>query len=340
MRWLACQPGPQFSVKDVHDGWVEALRGAGETVLDYPLGDWLTFFGEALLQRSEHEFFRALTDQQAIDASVDRLCAALWKTRPDVLFLVSGFFLPPPLLDQVRRDGTRVVLFATEQPYERRELEMAERCDIVLTTEPSTMDQLAAVCPIVRHQPHSYRPSVHHPGPARPELAADFAFVGTGYQSRIDFLEAMDLDGLDVLLAGNWKALTEDSPLRTFVAGDLEDCLNNTKTVDVYRSASVGLNLYRREADPGTPQGTAVGPREIEMAAVGAFFLRDPRPEGDELFPSLPVFSTPDEASDLLRWYLANPSSREAAAQKAREAVAGRTFDTAAAGLLRLMEGE
>lgn len=340
MRWLACQPGPQYSVKDVHDGWVEGLRAAGETVLDYPLGDWLCFFGEALLQRSENEFFRALTDAQAIDAAADRLAGMLWKTRPDVLLLTSAFFIPEPLLDTARRDGVKVVLLATEQPYERRELEMAAHCDVVLTTEPSTMDALAAVCPTVRHQPHSHRPSVHHPGPARPELAADFAFVGTGYRSRIDFFEAMDLHGLDVLLAGNWKGLDENSPLRTFVAGGLEDCLTNAKTVDVYRSAQVGINLYRREADPDTPPGTAVGPREIEMAAAGGFFLRDPRPEGDELFPSLPTFRSPAEASELLRWYLGHPSERDRAAQKAREAIAGRTFDTAAAGLLRLMEGE
>jgi hypothetical protein len=54
----------------------------------------------------------------------------------------------------------------------------------------------------------------------------------------------------------------------------------------------------------------------------------------------LPTFTGPDEASDLLRWFLAHPSEREKAAQKAREAVQGRTFDTAAAGLLRLMRGE
>ena len=334
MRWLACAPGPAYSVQDVHNGWVAALRGAGEKVLDYPLGDWLCFLGEALLQRSEHEFYRALTDEQAIEAAADRLCAALWKTRPDVLLLTSGFFLPPPLLDTTRRDGVKVVMLATEQPYERREIDISAHCDLVLTTDPTTLAdfQCAAV-----HQPHSYRPTVHTPGPVIPELAADFAFVGTGYQSRIEFFEAMDLVGLDVLLAGNWKQLAEDSPLRSYVAGGLEDCLDNTKTVDVYRSAKVGINFYRREADDGTPRGVAVGIREVEAAACGSFFLRDPRPEGDELFPSLPVFTSPDEASDQLRWFIAHPSEREKAALKAREAIQDRTYDNAAARLLGLL---
>lgn len=327
----------QYSVLDVHRGWVEALRNAGQKVLDYPLGDWLCFFGEALLQRSEHEFFRAMTDTQAIEASADRLAAALWKTRPDCLLLTSGFFLPEPLLDTARRDGVRIVLLATEQPYERREVDMGNHCDIVLTTDPTTIDQFT--CTAV-HQPHSYRAAFHTPGEVIAELAADFAFCGTGYRSRIEFFEAMDLQGLDALLAGNWKQLTPDSPLRAFVPGALEDCLDNRRTVDIYRSAKVGINFYRREQDDGTPQGVAAGPREIEMAATGQFFLRDPRPESDELFPMLPAFSSPAEASDLLRYYLAHPSERERAAHKAREAVASRTFDNAAAALLRLMEGK
>lgn len=334
MRWLACQPGPGWSVKDVHVGWVEALRAAGETVLDYPMGNWLTFFGEALLQRSQHEFFRAMTDSQAIEASQDRLAAALWKTRPDVLLLTSGFFATPPLLDTARRDGVTVVLLATEQPYElSRELDLAAHCDLVLLNDPTHLDRFTAVTRAY-YQPHSYRPTVHTPGPARAELAADFAFIGTGYDSRIEFLEQMGLDGLDVLLAGNWKQLGPDSPLHRHVA--LEDCLDNDRTVEVYRSAAVGMNLYRREAEtPELSTGWAMGPREVEMAAVGAFFLRDPRPEGDELLPSLPTFTSPAEAGELLRWHLANPAAREAAALKAREAVTDRTFDNAAARLLR-----
>ncbi len=341
MRWLACHPGPNYSVADVHNGWVEALRAAGEKVIDFPLGNWLTFFGEALLQRSENEFFRAMTDVQAIDASADRLAAALWKTRPDVLLLTSGFFLPPPLLDTARRDGVKVVVICTEQPYElSRELDIAAHSDVALLTDPTTIDRFREVCTAV-HQPHCYRPTVHLPGPARPELAADFAFVGTGYDSRIRFLEAMDLDGLDVLLAGNWAQLAEDSPLRAFVAGGLEDCLDNDKTVEVYRSARVGINLYRRESEtPELSAGWAVGPREIEMAAIGAFFLRDPRPEGDELLPSLPTFTSPGEAGEQLRWWLANPAARDTAAHKAREAVADRTFDHAAGNLLRLITKE
>jgi hypothetical protein len=83
-----------------------------------------------------------------------------------------------------------------------------------------------------------------------------------------------------------------------------------------------------------------MGPRELELAACGAFFLRDPRGEGDELLPMLPRFESPAEASALLRWYLDHPDQRAELAAAARSAVQDRTFDTNAARLLRLMEKE
>ena len=75
------------------------------------------------------------------------------------------------------------------------------------------------------------------------------------------------------------------------------------------------------------------------MAACGLFFLRDPRPEGDELLPFLPRFDTPQDASDQLRHYLRHDHYRAKLAVRAREAIQDRTFTTAAKRLLGLLEG-
>jgi hypothetical protein len=341
VRILACHPAPNFSVNDVHVGWVEALRAAGQPVVDYPLGSALTWYDHVMVQCGPNQFRKALTGEQAIRFAADRLAGALYKVRPDVLIITSGFFVDTDFLDLARQDGVKVVALLTEQPYELpRELALAEHCDIALLNDPTHLDAFRAVC-TAEYLPHAYRPAVHCLGPADPALACDFAFVGTGYASRIDFLQRMDLTGLDVLLAGNWQQLTVDSPLRTFVAHTVDDCLPNERAVDIYRSARVGINLYRREAErPDLAQGWAIGPREVELAAIGAFFLRDPRPEGDNLFPMLPTFTTPEEAGALLRWYLDRPAERETAAAKAREAIADRTFDHSAARLLRLLDRE
>ncbi len=341
MRWLAAEPGPAYSVVDVHAGWVEALRNLGEHVIEYPLGSMLSFYDNALFEAGPGRFKKALTGEQATELATDRLCGALWKTRPDVLFIVSGFFIDGQVLERARRDGVKVVVLGTESPYEdERQLKLAEHADVFLVDDPTNLDQFQAVTNAV-YMPKAFRPSLHKPGPVDPMLACDLSFVGTGYPSRIRFLEQMDLEGVDVLLAGNWQRLDEDSPLRKHIPGDLEECLDNEVTAAVYRSTKVGLNLYRRESQrPELSAGWSMGPRELEMAATGCFFLRDPRGEGDEVLHMLPRFNSPAEASALLRWYLDHPDQRAELARGALEAVQDRTFDNHAAQLMRLMEKE
>lgn len=339
MRWVVAQPGPAFSVADVYAGWVEALLELGERVVEFNLDERITFYSSVFRHLGDNMFRPALTAEQAYDLAANGLYSTLYQTRPDVLLVVSGFFLTPRMLDRVRRSGTRIVIAHTECPYEDdRQLKLAPYADLNLLNDPVSLDRFAAVAPGM-YVPQCYRPSLHHPGPAKPELECDLGFVGTGYPSRVAFLEAMDLSGLDVLLAGNWQDLTDDSPLRPFLAHGAEDCLDNASTVEVYRSARVGLNLYRREAQRADlVEGVAMGPREVEMAACGLFFLRDPRPEGDDVLSMLPTFTSPQEAAEQLRWYLAHPDERASLAEKAREAVADRTFDHQARRVLGLLD--
>lgn len=191
--------------------------------------------------------------------------------------------------------------------------------------------------------PHAYRPQLHYPrtGPVNPELASDFTFIGTAFQSRIDFFERMNFGGTDVLLGGsNWyEDLTADSPLRAFLDQDTEGCVANTDTAELYRNAKMSLNLYRRESeDAHAGEGWALGPREVELAACGLPFLRDPRPEGDKVLSMLPVFSSPEEASEQLRWWLVHQQEREDAARAALAAIADRTFASNAKRMLRALE--
>ena len=337
MRWVVAQPGPSFSVQDVYAGWVEALREVGETVIEFNLGDRLTFYGGAVFPETEGGEPRPLDADMAVQLAVNGLYSTLYKARPDVLLVVSGFYLEPEVYLMCRQYGTRIVVVHTESPYEdQRQIGLAAYADVNLINDPTNLAQFRNVAP-TWYIPHAYRPSVHKPGEPVDDLRCDFTFNGTGYPSRIEFFERMDFSGLDVMLTGNWQA-AENSPLRKYVPHDLDECLDNDQVVATYHSAQVSMNLYRREAErPDLAKGWAMGPREVELAACGLFYLRDPRGEGDEVLSMLPTFTSPEEASDLLRWWLNHPQQRVQAAARAREAVADRTFTNHAVGLLRLL---
>ena len=339
MRVLVAHPGPGFSVHDVFVGWTEGLRDNGVQVATFNLHDRLTFYDRSYINVEKNHFRKALSPEQAIELATNGLLSSCYQFWPDVVLVVTGFLIEPRMLDLMRDRGHKVVLLHTEEPYElQRELALAAHADLNLLNDPIHLEQFQQVAP-TRYMPHAYRPSLHKPGEFDPEVAADFAFVGTGFESRIEFFEAMDLDGIDVALAGNWQRLSLGSPLRKYLAHDIEQCCDNAEGVRLYQSSKAGLNLYRRETeDGGNHAGWAMGPREVEMAATGLFFLRDPRGEGDEVLPMLPTFDSPEDASQQLRWWLDHDDSRLDAAGKAREAIADRTFTKHAARLLGLLE--
>jgi hypothetical protein len=345
MRWLIGHPGPSFSVADVFEGWKEALRDLGEDVYTYQLDQRLQVFDAAHIPVSPVDkdgnaiVRKAVSREQAVIMAAEGILSGAFRVWPDVVLLVSAFFIPPFYLDMFRDRGMKVILLHTEEPYQFEEqLVRAEHADINLLNDPVNLDRYREFGP-AEYVPHAYRPGIHYPPPAGALKPWDLSFVGTGFPSRIRFFEAMNLEGLQVQLAGPWMDLPEDSPLRDWTMTDDEQCVDNDQTAAIYRQSKSGINFYRREGETAhAGKGVAMGPREVELAATGTWFPRDPRPEGDEVLHMLPTFTSPGEAGELIRWAVSHPDAREKAAAQAREAIADRTFSANARRLLRLLE--
>lgn len=339
MRILTVEPGPSFSVADVHQGWRRAFADLGHQVVNYNLGDRLSFYHNAHLPDGDGGFRKPLDEKQANSLAMVGVESAILRWRPELVVFTTGYYAAGETLEMIRNRGCRVAVLFTECPYEDdRQLELAPYTDINVINDPTNLDTFKMVQPNSVYLPHSYDPVLHHPGSPDPDLACDVCFVGTGFPSRVEFLEAVDWTGIDFKLAGSWGSLSETSPLRQFVIHDLDECWPNEQTVDLYRSAKATFNLYRREANSvELADGWSMGPREVEAVASGCFLLRDPRPESDATFPMLPSFGSPYEFGQQLRWWLAHDMERREAAAMAREAVADWTFTRRAEQLLALI---
>lgn len=324
MRAILVRPGPHFSVADVARGWLKGLRACGIDVVDFNFDDRLGFY-------ASHPGIPG-PEEAAMLASKD-IESACYEFDPDVVFIVSGFYIPPFTYAIMRKRGVKVVLIHTESPYEDdKQCQRAKHADLNIVNDPVNIDRFPVGS---MYLPHCFDPDIHRPMPPRDDARSDFAFVGTGYESRIEFLEAVDWRGIDVAIAGNWQQTREDSPLRKFLAHDIEECCPNEEAAVLYASTKASLNLYRKEATAGHADGWAMGPREVELAATGTFFLREPRGESDEVLSMLPTFDGPEDFEDRLRWWLDHDEQRERVADKARAAVQDRTFPTNAAAALR-----
>lgn len=340
MKVLVVEPGPWFSVQDVNNGLVKGLKACGADVGVLNLSDRLNFYCAAHLER-DGEWIKALSTDDAHRMAAKGIEVTCYEWWPDIVIIVSGFFIPPEVWGVLARRPHHVVLWCTESPYEDdRQLIPAEYADTVIVNDPVNLDQFRNINPRTWYMPHSYDPDRHKAGRATAGMCCDFGFVGTGFPSRIEFFERVNWNGINARIGGNWGLVEDGSPLLPLLMYGRDDCLDNGDTARLYRSAKVTANLYRKEtSEDSTADGWAIGPREVELAACGSFFLREPRAEGDELFPTLPTFTSPAEFENLLRWWLRHPTQRKSAAVAARTAIADRTFTSTARRLLELVDG-
>lgn len=338
MRAIVLAPGPDFSVADVYRGWCKGLAQCGVDVVPFNLHDRMAFYTAPMVFDGEER--PAMSVAGAVEATFEGLMGQLWLREPDLVVAVSGFFTDERVLDLISERGVTTVLIHTESPYEDdRQSALAEHFDVNVVNDPTNLWRFPDRS---LHIGHAYDPDVHHPRDR--SSTWDLSFVGTGYPSRVEWLEKVVWPArARVRIAGNWQNIDDDSPLRRFLVDADGECFDNTETADLYRASDMSLNLYRGrdpiEAErPEHTDGWAVGPREIELAACGTFFARDARAEGDALFGMLPIVDDPAELADVLAWSIANPAKRQAAADEARAAVADRTFESNARHLLEALD--
>lgn len=324
MRAIVVGPIADWSTADVARGWATGLTAAGVETVYFNLGDRFMFYRSAIVH-DEDDFrpVKQMSHLEACEATMLNLMASVYRIDPDVVFIIHGTHISPPMLRELR---CKVVLVMTESPYEdEAQVRYASQCDadMILVNDPTNGGVFEQFAPTF-YLPHAYDPLVHHRGTS--DHKSDACFIGTGFGNRLDLFNACDWDGIDLALGGLWM-LKDGSPLEQHLI-DGGDCIDNAVAADWYRGTKVGINTYRAgsDGDKLTADGWAIGPREVELAACGTFFVRESRPESDELFPFLPTFDGPDELGAVIREWLPRDDARRDLARRAREAVADRTF--------------
>jgi spore maturation protein CgeB len=243
--------------------------------------------------------------------------------------MTSGMYQHPDYVVFLKRAGFRVALVTTESPYDiGPELLLARYADAVFTCERTCVPVFQTVCDTVRYLPHAWHPKVHQVAASDEDVtvpAHDVVFVGTGFQDRVDLLGAVDWSGIDFGLYGAWASLPSRHPLRRHLRGNEQP---NTTTAQLYRRATVGLNLHRRAQSFGKRtryivRAESMNPRCYELAACGLPFVTDARAEVADVFgDSVWTFTDADDLGAKVRELLGNPAARAACVEGARRAVA------------------
>jgi spore maturation protein CgeB len=354
LRVLLVGAGASFSTKDVEDGYLAALKTQpGVEVFYYSLEHRLTLTREWLQKlwraRGKDPERKPTWPDTVYRASIEAFEMAL---RYDVhwVFVISGSYFHPDVLELMRRARLRTCVLLTESPYEDdAQARLAALVDVIWTTERTSVERLRLEVydehgrrrirgnRQTSYVRHAHDPARHHALVSDESLPAhDVVFVGTGFEERIEQLAAVDWTGIDLGLYGTWSLLASRHQLRKFVRGGP---VSNDRAVALYRRARIGLNLHRSSQTYGrgvrhVSHAESLNPRAYELAACGVFQVSDYRAELAETFgQSVPVFN-PGQLEDTLRAYLLDSPARRYAARRARDLAQPHTFAARAAQLL------
>jgi spore maturation protein CgeB len=314
LRILAVHPGASWATADVHTGLVAGLRATGHDVIEYALDGrlraarvWLEW-----LWRRQVRGDGPLKDVRPTDADVQYQASQEAVTRAlrhdvDWVLVVCAAYFHPDCAELLRRAGVPAAALFTESPYDDAEpARMAPRYAVCFTNERTSVPRLREANRHTHYLPAAYDPASHGPGMNGEAPSHDVVFVGTGFDSRLALLSAVDWTGIDLGLYGAWGDTPRNHPLAPYLHQGL---VGNARAGALYRRAKIGLNLYRAT---GGPPAESLNPRAYELAADGVFTLSHPRAELEEKFGDrVFTFQSASDLGSLVRHLLRVPRDLE-----------------------------
>ena len=141
MKVLVVHPGPHFSVADVYQGLIKGLRQNGCTVATLNLDDRLEFYTQAYIKHRDDTYVKALEATAAYEMASQGIEVACYEFWPDIVIVVSGWFVPPKVWGVLHERPHHVVYWCTESPYEDdRQSQPSRYVDTVILNDPTNLD--------------------------------------------------------------------------------------------------------------------------------------------------------------------------------------------------------
>mgnify|MGYP003331126167 FL=1 len=333
---MIVHPGASYSTHDVHVGLVEGLKAHDVKVWEWRLDgrvnlahNYLHYLWRQKL-KTQRDFERPNQADVLYQATTGLIERAIERGIRD-LVIVTAMYLQPNRIELAKRAGIRVWLLCTESPYMMDdELRLAALCNGVWTNERAAVPAFQAVQPNTAYLPHAYRLGVHDrvPDPSLSVPSADVLFVGSMFDERIAFLNAIDWSGIDLHLYTNRQNLPRRSGLRRFLKGDVQP---NELVQRLAQRSKIVLNLFRQASAPAE----SLNPRCYEMAAAGVCMVSDDRAELGQVLPMVPTFTSPESCERVLRGLLADDGLRQRIAANARAAILPQTWHARTEQIMR-----
>ncbi len=284
------------------------------------------------------------------ELSFERLPSLLIEKECDFAFFVHGVFVPKRIVSTVRKAGIKTGVWLIDDPHEiDLSLSYSGIYDIIFTDERNAVEAHSKSKKPAFYLPVGFDSDIYFPCVENDEkYKSDICVLASGFSERIRLLESIYpvLKKYDFKLIGNWDNLSLSSPLRKHVKSGL---VSVHEAARYYRGAKIVINPHRN------PWGASLGsnfkkipavspnPRVFESAACAAFCLTDDyRKDCFEFFKKdeeIGSFSSPEDLSEKIEYWLKEDKKRKEAARRAAVSALKHSYIERAKTVLECLDG-
>lgn len=313
-----------FHISSTRDVWLKACSGLqanGVTVVPFDLMRRLSLYS---FLRDKVELSKKMElprDWDPTTLSYEVILGAAVYHDVEWVIVTSPQYFPIDIARMLRKIGIKTAALWTECPYEDtiHTPITASAFDASFVNDKNSVMLFESFCERVEYVPHSYDPALHYPGEERDE---NIVFIGTGYQSRVQFMRKVEWP-VRLDLYGWWPKewLRYDAKLRDNLRS--KHPTKPEETADLYRKSAASFSMHREMRYAGTDEAImdgeaySLGPRNWELAACRTFQISDFRQELIDVFgDTVPLYETPQEMGQLFKRAFDDPSWRTEMAYK------------------------
>ncbi len=271
-----------------------------------------------------NRFLRNIYTEGIINKRLARACSDF---KPDLLFIIKGFYLWPGTLKKIKEAGKGLIFcFNTDNPFNLASCATSNRniinalphydCYFIwskLLIEPLLKNGATRA----EYLPFGYDYVLHHPVALSDTQMSlygnDIVFVGNWDEERERWLSGLSDYDLGLWGSSYWARRCKDMQLRRKwrgrrAVGDVMSCVLN--------ASKISLNIFRIQ------NKGAHNMRTFEAPACGAFVLAERSPEAKEFFEEgkeAAYFSSSEELGEKIKYYLAHDEERKRIAKAGYE---------------------
>jgi len=273
---------------------------------------------------------------------------AIQLCEPDVFFTVKGSYIDCGTLNEIRSRGVKLVMFYPDFHFAHAgtDLETIKLYDIMFTSKSFQLEFLRRALPErrVAFVHHGYCPSVHRPaaGPIREsDYEYDIMYIGNHSPRKFDWMLGLRQrqPARRFGIVGNrWRHHVHDTVLEPCLAADEALGFAYARFM---RKARINIAIHAGRVPGSGDWEDLVSTRTFEIPAAKCFMLHVDNDEVRDLFEpdsEIGVFSSGEQLSDQIDFYLAHPEQRARMIEQAyRRCVPSYSYDARAQQITELM---